>query len=84
MKHVAPVRKELGLKTFFNMLGPLVNPSKPKYQMVGVYSLELSRLYSHILRNSEKKFSIIHSLDGYDEISLTGKVNIIRNNSNEF
>jgi len=83
MKFVAPIRKELSLKTFFNMLGPLVNPSKPKNQMVGVYNLELLRLYSYILKNSEKRFSIIHSLDGYDEISLTGKVHIVKNDSNE-
>lgn len=83
MKFVAPIRKELGLKTFFNMLGPLVNPSKPKHQLVGVYNLELLRLYAYILKNSAKRFSIIHSLDGYDEISLTGKVHVVKNDSNE-
>ena len=83
MKFVAPIRKELGLKTFFNMLGPLVNPSKPKHQLVGVYNLELLRLYAYILKNSGKRFSIIHSLDGYDEISLTGKVHVVKNDSNE-
>ena len=81
MKHVAPIRKELGLKTFFNMLGPLVNPSSPKNQMVGVFNLELARLYSYLFQKSNKNFSIIHSLDGYDEISLTGKVKIISNKS---
>ena len=81
MKHVAPIRRELGLKTFFNMLGPLVNPSNPNNQMVGVYSLELARLYSYIFQKSNKNFSIIHSLDGYDEVSLTGNVKIISNNS---
>ena len=81
MKHVAPIRRELGLKTFFNMLGPLVNPSSPNNQMVGVYSLELVRLYSYIFQKSNKNFSIIHSLDGYDEVSLTGNVKIISNNS---
>ena len=81
MKHVAPIRRELGLKTFFNMLGPLVNPSSPNNQMVGVYSLELARLYSYIFQKSNKNFSIIHSLDGYDEVSLTGNVKIISNNS---
>ena len=79
MKHVAPIRRELGLKTFFNMLGPLVNPSSPNNQMVGVYSLELARLYSYIFQKSNKNFSIIHSLDGYDEVSLTGDVKIISN-----
>lgn len=72
MKNVAPVRKELGVKTFFNMLGPLVNPAFPKKQMVGVYNLEIARLYSYIFQQSEKDFVIIHSLDGYDEVSLTG------------
>ena len=83
MKHVAPIRKELGLKTFFNMLGPLVNPSSPNNQMVGVFSLELARLYSYLFQKSNKKFSIIHSLDGYDEVSLTGKVKIISYNSEQ-
>jgi len=81
MKHVAPIRRELGLKTFFNMLGPLVNPSSPKNQMVGVYSLELARLYSYIFQKSNKNFSIIYSLDGYDEVSLTGDVKIISNDT---
>ena len=81
MKHVAPIRRELGLKTFFNMLGPLVNPSSPNNQMVGVYSLELARLYSYIFQKSNKNFSIIYSLDGYDEVSLTGDVKIISNDS---
>ena len=72
MKNVAPIRKELAVKTFFNMLGPMVNPSFPKNQIVGVFSLELARIYSYLYQNSNKKFNIIHSLDGYDEISLTG------------
>jgi anthranilate phosphoribosyltransferase len=77
MKAVAPVRRELGMKTFFNMLGPLVNPARPKYQLVGVYSLELARLYKYILEQGEQEFSIVHSLDGYDEISLTGGFRLI-------
>lgn len=81
MKHVAPIRKELGLKTFFNMLGPLVNPSFPKNQIVGVFSLELARVYAYLFQKTDKNFSIIHSLDGYDEISLTGGVKIISNDS---
>jgi anthranilate phosphoribosyltransferase len=75
MKNVGPIRHELGVKTFFNMLGPLVNPSFPTPQMVGVYSLEVARLYYYLFQNLEDfKFDIIHSLEGYDEISLTGKV----------
>ena len=77
MKPVATIRKELGLKTFFNILGPLVNPSFPKNQIVGVYSLELARLYSYLFQKTKKNYAIIHSLDGYDEISLTGATKII-------
>ena len=83
MKNVAPIRKELGLKTFFNMLGPLVNPSNPNNQMVGVYNLELARLYSSILQKTKKNFSIIHSVDGYDEISLTDDVKLFTNNNEQ-
>jgi len=79
MKNVAPVRRELGLKTFFNMLGPLVNPSMPKKQIVGVFNLELARIYNYLLQKSDKKYSIIYSLDGYDEISLTNDTKIYSN-----
>ncbi len=71
MKNVAPIRKELGVKTFFNMLGPMVNPAFPTRQLVGVFSLELARQYGYLYQNTEKDFVIIHSLDGYDEVSLT-------------
>ena len=79
LKHVAPIRKELGLKTFFNMIGPLVNPAFPKKQMIGVFSLELARTYGYMFQKTETKFAIVHSLDGYDEISLTEKCKIISN-----
>lgn len=72
MKNVAPIRKELGVKTFFNMLGPMVNPAFPKRQLVGVFSLELARQYGYLYQNTDKDFVILHSLDGYDEVSLTG------------
>ncbi len=72
MKNVAPVRKSLRMKTFFNMLGPMVNPSSPGNQLVGVFSLDVARLYNYIYQDSATNFTIIHSLDGYDEISLTG------------
>lgn len=71
MKTVAPIRRELGIKTFFNMLGPMVNPAKPKYQMVGVYNLELARMYAYLYQRSDKKYTILNALEGYDEISLT-------------
>ena len=81
MKNVAPIRRELGVKTFFNMLGPMVNPAFPKNQMVGVFNLELQRLYGYLYQNTDKNYSIVHALDGYDEISLTGKAKIITNTS---
>ena len=75
MKNVGPIRRELAVKTFFNMLGPLVNPSFPNHQMVGVFNLEVARLYNYLFQDVEDfQFNIIHSLDGYDEISLTGNV----------
>ena len=77
MKNVAPVRRELGVKTFFNMLGPMVNPSKPGRQMIGVYSLQLARLYQYIYQKHNKRYMIVHSLDGYDEISLTGPFKVL-------
>jgi anthranilate phosphoribosyltransferase len=79
LKNLAPIRKELGVKTFFNILGPMVNPTQPKHQMVGVFSLELLRLYSYIYQNLNKNFVILHSLDGFDEISLTSGFKIANN-----
>jgi anthranilate phosphoribosyltransferase len=77
LKNVAPIRKELGVKTFFNMLGPMVNPAKPQNQLVGVFSLELARLYAYLYQQSDTNFIILHGLDGYDEISLTGAFKMI-------
>jgi anthranilate phosphoribosyltransferase len=77
MKNVAPIRKELAVKTFFNMLGPMVNPSFPKNQLVGVFNLELARMYAYLYQNTTTNFTILHSLDGYDEISLTGSTKVI-------
>lgn len=79
MKNVAPIRKELAVKTFFNILGPMVNPSFPKNQLVGVFNLELARMYSYLYQNTTTNFTILHSLDGYDEISLTGNTKTITN-----
>lgn len=83
MKLVAPIRKELKVKTFFNMLGPMVNPSKPNKQIVGVFSLELARLYQYLYQQTPKQYTIIHALDGYDEISLTGQFKHISNNGDQ-
>jgi anthranilate phosphoribosyltransferase len=78
MKSVGPIRKELGVKTFFNMLGPMVNPAFPKRQMVGVFSLELARMYGYLFQQQDNvRYSIIHTLDGYDEISLTSPFKVI-------
>ena len=79
LKVVGPIRKNLGVRTFFNMLGPMVNPSIPKVQMIGVYNLEMARIYSYLMQQSDAKFMIIHSLEGYDEISLTNDTKVITN-----
>lgn len=79
LKVVGPIRRNLGVRTFFNMLGPMVNPALPNVQMVGVYNLEMARIYSYLLQQSDSRFMIIHSLEGYDEISLTGDTKVITN-----
>lgn len=79
MKAVAPIRKNLGVRTFFNMLGPMINPANPDFQLVGVFNLEMARIYNYLLQQTGKPFTIIHSLDGYDEISLTDDAKIITN-----
>ena len=79
MKTVAPIRRELSVKTFFNMLGPMVNPSFPRNQLVGVWNLETARLYNYIYQQTDKNYTIIYSLDGYDEISLTSEFKMISN-----
>lgn len=80
LKTVGPIRKNLGMRTFFNMLGPMVNPAFPPYQLVGVYNLEMARIYNYLLQLTDKAFIIIHGLDGYDEISLTNDTKVITNN----
>jgi anthranilate phosphoribosyltransferase len=79
LKTVAAIRKNLGVRTFYNMLGPMVNPAAPAYQLVGVYSLEMARIYNYLLQQTGKPFTVIHSLDGYDEISLTNDTKVITN-----
>jgi anthranilate phosphoribosyltransferase len=79
LKIVAPIRKNIGLRTFFNMLGPMVNPASPAYQVVGVFNLEMARIYNYLLQQSGAQFTIVHSLDGYDEISLTSDTKVITN-----
>lgn len=77
LKSVAPLRRQLGLKTFFNLLGPLVNPAHPQYRLIGVANLEIARLYQYLLQKENASFTLVHALDGYDEISLTGDTKII-------
>lgn len=79
LKSVGPIRKNLGVRTFFNMLGPMVNPANPAFQLVGVYNLEMARIYNYLLQQSDRAFTIIHGLDGYDEISLTNDTKVITN-----
>jgi anthranilate phosphoribosyltransferase len=79
LKTVSSIRKNLGFRSFFNMLGPLVNPARPMYQLIGVYNMELARIYTYLLQQNEKPFTIIHGLDGYDEISLTNDTKVITN-----
>ncbi len=83
MKAVVPTRKQMKVKTFFNILGPLVNPAQPKYNFFGVFDLSISRLYQNVMQQTDKQFSVIYALDGYDEISLTGDFKL-RNNDGEF
>lgn len=77
LKAVAAARKELGVRSFFNMLGPLVNPAVPAYSLLGVYNLSLLRLYSYTYQHLGSRFAVVHSLDGYDEISLTSDFKVV-------
>ena len=77
LKSVGPIRKNLAMRTFFNMLGPMANPANPAFQLVGVYNLEMARIYNYLLQLGGRPFTIIHSLDGYDEISLTSDTKVI-------
>ena len=71
MKHIAPVRRALKVPTFFNILGPMINPSSPRFQLLGVNNQEVFSLYENVYKNTDTSYMIINSLDGYDEISLT-------------
>jgi anthranilate phosphoribosyltransferase len=79
MKAVGPIRRELGMKTFFNLIGPIVNPANPQNQITGVFDLETVRLYNYLFQQTGKQFAIIYSMDGYDEISLTGDFKMVTN-----
>lgn len=77
MRHAGPVRRELGLRTFFNILGPLVNPARPNAQVLGVFSLELQRVYHYLLEPTDTRYAVVHALDGYDELSLTAAAKVM-------
>jgi anthranilate phosphoribosyltransferase len=79
LKSVGALRRNIGVRTFFNMLGPIVNPAQPKYQLIGVYNLEMARIYNYVLQSLNKEFTLIHSIDGYDEISLTTDTKVVTN-----
>lgn len=83
LKNVGPIRGELGIKTFFNILGPMVNPALPRKQLVGVFNLEIMRLYYYLYQQTDKQFLIVHGLDGYDEVSLTSPFKISTPEKNE-
>jgi anthranilate phosphoribosyltransferase len=81
LKTVSVQRKELGVKTFFNMLGPLVNPANICFRYIGVYGLDIARIYNYILQQDSTKYCLIHSIDGYDEVSLTSSFKYITENT---
>jgi anthranilate phosphoribosyltransferase len=83
MKNVGPVRKALKVRTLFNMMGPIINPSLPKNQLVGVSDLETMDLYNRVFAESDQNYVIVHSLDGYDEISLTGDARFVTNKAED-
>lgn len=79
MKYVAPVRKKLKVKTFFNILGPMVNPAFPNNQLIGVFNNEVMELYGRVYENTGINHIILHSSKGFDEICLTGDLNYMQN-----
>jgi len=83
LQSVGLLRRSLGLRTFFNLLGPLVNPAKPQFSVIGVYNLEIARIYQYLLQKDDRDFILVHGLDGYDEISLTHDSKIITKKGEE-
>jgi len=79
MKHIAPVRRALKVQTFFNILGPMINPSSPKYQVLGVNNQENFNHYKNVYKTLNVNYAIVNSHDGYDEISLTSETRIATN-----
>lgn len=83
LKRVAPLRKALGIPTFFNGIGPLVNPANPTHQLTGTYSLELAKHYQHVLRRTRKGYTVIHGMDGFDELTFIGSTRILNSGRDE-
>lgn len=83
MKKVAPIRKSLGIPTFFNIMGPLVNPVQPDFQLTGTFNLAVARMYHNILKSCRKNYKVVFTMDGYDEISLTGDTRIFAPENDE-
>lgn len=79
LQRVAPLRKALGVPTFFNSMGPLINPAKPTFQLTGTFSMELSRNYLHLLRRQRKRYTIVHGLEGFDELTFVGATRVTGN-----
>ena len=77
MKYVAPIRKEIGMRTVFNILGPLINPANVKQQIMGVYNEKLVEQIIYVLKNLElENAMVVHGLDGLDELSVIGRTKI--------
>lgn len=83
LKMVAPIRKQLGIATFFNALGPLVNPVQPTHQLVGTYNLELAKLYQHVLADKRINYTVLHGLEGFDELTFIGSTRILGKSRDE-
>ena len=83
LKKVSHLRRDLGLRTFFNSLGPLVNPVQPAFQLTGTYDLELAKIYQHLLKKNRTDFRVVFGMDGYDEITLTEQTRVLGLKSDE-
>jgi anthranilate phosphoribosyltransferase len=84
MKHIAPVRRALKVQTFFNILGPMINPASPKYQVLGVNNEEVFNHYKNVYNSLDINYIIVNSIDGYDEVSLTSDTHFASNSREGF
>ena len=81
---VGGIRKDLGVRTFFNALGPLVNPVQPQYQLTGTYNLELAKIYQHILHEDRKEYRVVFGMNGYDELTLTDQTRVLGRSEDDY